>query len=282
MQSTSSLRPFPKLPKNIWLITMTVFAVVMALFIPIHYWEPFSKILNDSILNFTYTFTALTAAIYGTLLVQQFSPGELPRQVWMTFVLGWWCAVLAEVLGIIYSFLMPEFPPFTLIDVAWLSAYFWLGLSLYYQHRLIFGKQKPSSTYWFVILLIVIVSAALTTLAQKGGLGEGMSWLVLFLAVLYPISDIFLGIYALRISLLFGRGVLGRPWWGLIPFAIADAISIYFWMGGDRLMAEQTLHYLHLFSDTCYIAGYMLTALGLLSVLMLSQKPEAESAPSPS
>ncbi len=277
MQTTSSTL---KLPKNIWHITLVVFAITLAIFIPTYHWQPFPEPLNDNILSSIYIFAALITAIYGTLLVRQFSPGELPRKVWLTFVLGWWCAVLAEILWVIYRSLMSEFPPFTFIDVAWLSAYFWLGLSIYYQHHLISGKQKLPYSYLLVLNLILIVSAALTTLAQKAGLGEGMSWLVLFLAVLYPVSDIFLGIYALRISLIFGRGMLGRPWWGLITFTIADSLSVYFWMGGDKFMAKQIAQYFYLFSDTSYLTGYLLTALGLLSILVLSQKSSAEPAPS--
>jgi hypothetical protein len=265
-----------KLSPAIQRITLTVFAVMLVIFIPVYHWEPFPERLNDNIIYFIDLFAALTAAAYGTLLARQFAPGEPPRRIWLTFVIGWWSAVLAEVLWIVYSFLTPEFPPFTLIDVAWLAAYFCLGLSLYYQYRLIFGKKRPPYEYLIVIALILVFSAALTNLAQKAGLGEGISWLVLFLAILYPVSDILLGIYALRLSLLFGRGRLGRPWWGLISFAIADSINIYFWMGGYKLMPVQVSNYFFLLSDVCYLGGYMITALGLLSILLLLREKSAQ------
>lgn len=270
-----------KLPPAIWKVTLAVFAVMLVIFIPIYHWEPLPERLNDNVIYFLDLFAALAAAGYGTLLLRQFAPGEPPYRVWLTFVAGWWAWVLAEILWIIYSFLLPEFPNFTLIDVCWLAGYFSFGLSLYYQSRLIFGKKRKSYRYFIIVAFLLLLTAGLTFLTRWAGLGEDIPWLVAFLAVLYPVSDVVEGAYALRLSLLFGRGRLGRPWWGLIAFAFADAINIYFWMGGYEWMPEQVSNYIFLLSDVCYICGYMIAALGFLSILLLFQeKSSGEAQPS--
>ncbi len=268
-----------KLPRSIRKITLAVFAVMLVVFIPIYHWEPLPERVNDNVIYFLDLFAALTAAGFATLLARQFAPGEPPRRVWLTFAVGWWAWVLAEILWIIYSFLLSEFPDFTLIDVCWLSGYFSFGLSLYYQSRLIFGKKRKSYLYFIIIAFLLLISAGLTILARQAGLGKDISWIAAFLAIIYPVSDLMQGAYALRLSFLFGRGQLGRPWWGLIAFTIADSINIYFWMGGYKWMPEQVSNYIFLLSDVCYICGYMIAALGFLSILLLFQEKSAEEAP---
>lgn len=279
MEKTPFSPQLLKLPPSIQRTILIVFAVMLVIFIPIYHWEPLPERLNDNVIYFLDLFAALTVAGFATLLARQFAPGEPPRRVWLTFAIGWWAWVLAEILWIIYSFLLSEFPDFTLIDVCWLSGYFSFGLSLYYQSRLVFGKKRKSYRYFIIVGIIILLGVGLTFLAQWANLGEGVAWLFLYLAVLYPVSDLVQGAYALRLSLLFGRGRLGRPWWGLIAFAIADSINIYFWMGGYKRMPEQVSNYIFLLSDVCYICGYMITALGILSILLLFQGKSAEEAP---
>lgn len=278
-QDTFSPKPL-KLPRHIWWVTLAAFAIMLAVFIPVYYFEPFSTRLNENIVYFLDLFAALAAAGYGTLLTLQFAPGEPPRRVWMTFTLGWWAWTLGEVLWIIYSFFLPEFPDFTAMDVCWLTGYFFFGLSIFYQQRLIAGKKRESYRYYVVVATVLLAGVGLTFLAQRAGLGEGVAWFILYLSILYPVSDLAEGGFAVRLSLLFGRGRLGRPWWGLIAFAVADAINIFFWMGGTEWLSEKTVNYLYLLSDVCYICGYMIVALGFLSILLLLQgKPAEQTSP---
>jgi len=61
------------------------------------------------------------------------------------------------------------------------------------------------------------------------------------------------------------RGYLGRPWWGLIAFAVADGINIFFWIGGYNWLSDQVYYSLDLFSNVAYVAGYLITALAFLA-----------------
>jgi hypothetical protein len=85
-----------------------------------------------------------------------------------------------------------------------------------------------------------------------------------YLAVFYPVCDLLQGAAALWLSVLFGRGRWGRPWWALICFAIADTITTWFWLGGGANLPEGMQKLLYLFSDTFYIGGYLLVALAFL------------------
>jgi hypothetical protein len=96
-------------------------------------------------------------------------------------------------------------------------------------------------------------------------LGKDTSWGALFLAVLYPVFDLFEGAAALWLFFLFGRGYLGRPWWGLISFTVADAINIFFWMGGYKWLSDPAYYQLDLFSNVAYVGGYLVTALAFLA-----------------
>lgn len=275
-QETFSPKPL-KLPRHIWWITIAVFTVMLAVFIPVYQFEPFkSDVWNYNVIYFLDLFASLAAAGFGTLLTLQFARREPPRRVWMAFILGWWAWALGELLWIIYGFLVPEFPDFSVMDVCWLIGYFFFGLSIYYQQRLIAGKKSKSFRYFLIVGLVLLVGVGLTFLAQRTGLGKGIRWFFLYLSILYPVCDIAEGGFALRLSLLFGRGRLGRPWWGLIAFAVADTINIFFWMGGTQWLSDQAVNYLYLFSDVCYICGYMIVALGFLSILLLQQGKPAE------
>jgi hypothetical protein len=108
------------------------------------------------------------------------------------------------------------------------------------------------------------ITFGLTKLTMAAGLGEGISWLALYLAVLYPVFDLTEGGAAVWLSSLFGRGVWGRPWWGLIAFAVADSINIFFWVGENEWLPEPAVAILDLFSNTVYVLGYMLTAIAFL------------------
>lgn len=269
-----------KLPRHIWGITLAVFTVMLVVFIPVYQFEPFnSDFWNYNAIYILDLVAALFAAGYGTILVRQFAPGEPPRRVWLTFVLGWWAWALGELLWIIYGLIVPEFPDFTIMDICWTAGYFLFGLSIYYQQRLIAGKQRKSYRYFIAVAVVLLVGMGLTLLAQKAGLGEGIHWSILYLSILYPVTDIAEGGFALKLSLLFGRGRMGRPWWGLIAFAVADAINIFFWMGGYDLFPEKVGNLLYLLSDTCYICGYMIVALGFLSILLLQQGKPAKQQP---
>ncbi len=271
METPLSSKPL-KLPRHIWPITLTACGLLLAIYIPVYYWEPFPEKLNANLLGALDLIASLTAAFFGTLFARQFAPGEPSRRVWLIFVLGWWAWVVAEVLWMVYHFFMDALPYFSGIDACWLAGYFLFGLSLYYGYRLISGKGTKQYTFFLIVAAILLLTTALTALWRRASLDKEIPWAIGFLSILYPVSDLAEGAFALRLSLLFGRGRLGRPWWGLISFAVADSINVFLWLGGVKIVSEQVSNLLSLFSVIFYVGAYLLAALGFLSILLLLQR----------
>jgi len=268
-----SITPAPS-PSRKTLALAAVFLVMLAVFGWVYYFEPLTPVSdywNDKVGDILTLIPALAAAVLGMQLTRQFTPDEPPHRIWLTFTIGWWCWVGGELLGFVYDhfYWTTDYPELTLIDLAWSLGYVFFGLSLYYQFRLIYSwKSGRKSLYYLLfVFLALAVAAGLYQWARAAGLGEGYSWFPLYLAVLYPVFDVFEGGAALWLFFLFGRGYLGRPWWGLIAFAIADSINIYSWMGGFDNTPDNIYLALDLVSALMYLAGYMITALAFFSAI---------------
>jgi len=264
----SGISPYQKL----WI---GVFASIILLILIVwsYYAEPLSQSLrpywNDSLVDFLILLPAIGAAIAGTLVTGQFEKGETPHRIWRAFSIGLWFWVAGEVSGMIYNALYfdTDLPDLGLTDLFWLLGYFYLGLSLYYQFRLVYGahNRRGRLLYLGLFALALLVTAGLTTLASNAGLGEGYAWIVLFITVLYPVFDLTEGALAIRLSFLFGRGQWSRPWWGLILFALADSVNSFYWLGGYDFISVNMQAVLDFISLVAYPASYMVAGLALLS-----------------
>ncbi|MCX7609046.1 MAG: hypothetical protein N2049_07500 [Anaerolineales bacterium] len=264
MRSLSNLLPI--LPR----ILPIIFGVILAIFIPLHYFQPFPSYWNYQTGYILISLAASITAILGLGWALTFEQGEPPRRIWKTFAAGWIVWMVGEFLTIIYTFLYPKSADFTWMDPFWLGGYFLFSLALYYQYTLIFANRKGRWIYLSIIILLLVISLGLTTAAQRSGFAEAdiPSW-VLFISISYPLIDIVLGLAALGLLFIFGQGQLAKPWRGMVSFAIADAINIFLWAGGEQALPYQVSHILYLVSDIFYLFGYMLAAWGFLSLLSL-------------
>ena len=144
--------------------------------------------------------------------------------------------------------------------------YFFLGLSLYFQLQLVYvQKGKGARLFLGIIAAALVAAVGLTNLAQRYGLGEGMSWFNVFISVLYPVLDLVEGATAIWLSFIFGRGQWVRPWWGVISFALADAIDSFYWAGGYGLIPVSVQTIMDYTSLAVYPASYLIVFLALLS-----------------
>jgi len=273
MAQTFAPSAHTKRPSYLWWALFGCVALLV-LFTYIYNFEPFSKYspyLNHTILDVLTLIPALGAALLCTVLTQNFKPSEPPHRIWLAFTLGWWFWVGGELLGFVYNAIYrdTDYPPLTFIDLCWILGYLSFGLALYYQFRLIyFGKERrKSALYLFFVIGAFALALILARWALASGLGTGASWLAVFVSILYPIFDALEGGAALRLFILFGRGYLGRPWWGLIAFAAADSINIFFWLGGDKLTSTSAYIVLDLFSAIAYLCGYIISALAFLAAV---------------
>jgi hypothetical protein len=268
-------KPIIKRSKRVWLWALFA-AIILAITSWVYWSEPIAQLPIPNADYWDHAFydvvalaAALAAGLLGVRLMRHFEHSEPPYRIWFFFTLGWWAWVGGEVAGMFYDhfYWFTDYPEFSLMDIFWLLGYVFFGLSLYYQFRLIYSyKQGVKSRLYLVFIAAgLLISLGLTQWALAAGLGEGYSWGALYLSVTYPVFDLVEGAAALWLFFLFGRGYLGRPWWGLIFFAVADAINIFFWIGGYNLFSDQVYNQLDLFSNIAYLAGYMVTALACLA-----------------
>lgn len=275
-------------------VSMAVSAVALIGFMALYYFAPFaetSEYWDTLSIYLFYPPFALFAAITGTLLVRKFGAEEPPRRIWLWFTLGWWTWVVGEVfdLGVtiagerVNDLAAPFYDIFAgslnIMDLCWSVGYLFFGLALYFQFRNIraSGSDSKGWAYFLIVGTALVVGAGLTQLAIHAGMGEEVfaetgpefGWWAMYLAVLYPTFDIAIGAAALWLAFLFGGRRWGRPWWGLISFAIADAISTFIWIGGIDSLSEASQYLVWLVSDSFYVAGYLIAGLGFLSILSL-------------
>lgn len=261
------------------LILLAVFAwVYFAAPIPDDYW-------NDKATDFLVILASAGAALAGTRVATLFDKSEAPWRIWWAFAIGFWFWLAGELSGLVYDAIYWEtqYPDLTLIDLFWILGYFFLGLSLYYQYRLIYstpsgdGSQKKRGTRYYLglVALGLLLTALLTNLAAGTGLGEGYAWIILFITVLYPVFDLVEGAAAIRLSLLFGRGQWVRPWWGLILFALSDSINSFYWLGGYEWLSAGMQTVFDIITNMTYPAAYLIAGLALLTNYYLIKHGEA-------
>jgi len=250
--------------------------IYFAVPIPDEYW-------NDQAADTLIILASAGAALAGTRVARLFEKGEAPWRIWWTFAIGLWFWLAGEVSGLVYDALYWEtgYPDLTLIDLFWILGYLSLGLSLYYQYRLIYGKQDKRGTRYYLglVALALLLTAFLTNLAIDTGLGEGYAWIVLFITVLYPVFDAVEGLGAIRLSLLFGRGQWSRPWrpwWGLILFALSDSINSFYWLGGYQWLGAGVQTAFDVIMNITYPAAYLVAGLALLTNYYLIKYGEAD------
>jgi hypothetical protein len=229
---------------------------------------------NEQLYNTMLLGAALAAAIMSTLVAAQFKITEPPFLVWLMFAIGWWAWAAAEAscIGMYVCCYYVDWPDITILDIFYTIGYLFFILALFFQFRLIYGREKKIGlVYYFIIIaLALLLTLGVTQLSLKAGLGEGRSWISLYQALFYPVGDLAIGLAALWLSLLFGRGTWGRPWWGLIGFAVADGINIFLWIGGDSLInshfsnGEQIIVTIDLISTIVYMASYLFVAIAFL------------------
>lgn len=230
---------------------------------------------------------ALTAAFAGVLLIRQFEPGEKPRQVWLWFSLGWCSWLLGELSTAGYDIFKIAYGDLSIFDIFWTVGYLCFGLALYFQFRNVYGASKEFKPVYYILMVVfaLLVTLGLTQYALQAGLGEGKIWFATYLAIFYPVCDFFIGLAALWLSFLFGRGSWGRPWWALIVFAVADGLNTFLWIGGNNLLAESTASLLDWISSVIYVGGYQVAMFGFLSILLYylnlprPKSPDAQPLP---
>ncbi len=259
------------------LIVMLVYVYLdLASYLDVDWLRSIPEPWNIDIIYILIILTAVPAAGIGFLLARRFKPQEPQRRIWSYFALGWTSWLLGEICGFIYRRFYETLPDVTLSDLFWIAGYIFFGFCLYHQYVLIYlrgniyarRKLPPQVSFSIALFVIFLLPAIATIFLRQAGIGTDTIWLGTYLLILYPLCDLLAGLAAIWFFYLFRRGVLGIPWLGLLFFALSDGISSWYWMGGSNLLVPWSDTTLSMITDILYIGGYMIAALGCLSIYL--------------
>jgi hypothetical protein len=251
-------------------LSVTAIVALLAVYIFLYQVQPLELKWNDFWLYAIYVIAAVFAAIASTSVVLHFRKTDQPRIVWVYFSLGLWCWAVAELVWMIYALTAEEVASISLADVFWVSAYVFFALAFVCQFRLIYSTTVKQEAIWVggIFAAVVFITAVITAVLRVASESE-QTWFETFLTVSYPIGDLAIGLAALRVSQIFGRGLWGRVWWGLIFFAFSDALYTWLDFSGIYAISVETGNPLSLLTDTVYIAAYLLVGLACISQALL-------------
>ena len=241
---------------------LIIFGLLTVGYIYIYQQMPLPEGWNDSVLNFSIAIAAFAGAITSSFIWTRFEKGESPRSIWRPFAWGLWLWATAELCWAA-SDMFIEIPDISPIDIPWVAAFAPLGVSLLRQFRLVYSPTPQVERKWLMLTLggvaggAILTTLALHLLAKQAD----QAWYETLLLVFYPFADLALAIPAILLARLFGRGLWGRAWIGLLVMAVSDAIySVLVFSGIYASSAEQG-NLLSLLADVSYFDAYLLLAL---------------------
>jgi hypothetical protein len=217
------------------------------------------------VVSITTVISAVACAVLCFILWRSFNKGELLKTVWgwLTVSLVLWA--IAEVIYAVYQHILQVDIPYpSLADAVWVPGYIVLFIGLYLRYRSL--RLTPSrmqvviATVGFVAFLAVsVIFVILPTISSN----EGVSPIEQFLNIAYPAGDLLTVLGATLILMVMLGGQLSRPWLfiglGYLITAVSDTLYSYGTITGEY----GPINFVTGFTDTTYVAGYVLIALGL-------------------
>ncbi len=244
-------------------LSVVLMVVMLAGYVFVYENNPLSDDWNNFILSMAASFSVALAAIGVTAVLRYYSRKDRPYPVWLCFTLGMWVWVLAEGIWAYLYFTSGEVPVFGMADVLWFAGYGLLTAALHSQYQLVYqakiGWWKVAAVWAGMLLLALVILA----LFQSELTFEN------FISYLYPVIDFTLCLLSFRLFMAFGAGRLSRPWIGLFVLGISDATWAWLDVTGQYQASSDAGTWLSVFTDTTYVAAYLILAIGFLMQYML-------------
>jgi hypothetical protein len=229
--------------------------IMLVAYALVYLYQPFSEFGNIFILDILIVLAAFSAAISVLRVFLTYDPQDVSRQIWLFFAVGVLLWAFAEVIWMLYDLLAEENPLLSPADALWVVGYAFFGLALQRQFRVIYRiplKRELLLASIFVFSVFVAVFAV--TYALTGG------WdLYDLIGYFYFVADMAIGISALYLLYIFRVALLGRIWFSLFAFAIADLVYVTTTADGGAYWNATS--YTRLFVDGIYILAYLLLML---------------------
>jgi hypothetical protein len=241
---------------------MSVVALAAAALLVAYIWiyraGPFPAWANRAFLNAVNVFLAGFGGWMAALVARYFQPDEPGRWLWVSFSAALWSWALGDIMWGVFNILWEVVPDLSWADLFWGLGYTFFFFAMLRQYELIFPHRRR---FLRGMMALLVSGGALLALAVLALFGEIASF-ENYLASLYPIADLELGVLAIILVMTFHRGWLARPWLGLLVFVISDtlyilttSLNIYdFSMQADLVS---------LVVDSMYIIAYMAVGWGV-------------------
>ncbi len=244
--------------------------VLALIYIFVYQTSPFPEPWTDVYLNLCIVLPAVLAAFLASRIYRSFQPDDGPRRVWMWFAFGLWSWAIAEAVWLVIWLQLGDVPTPSLSDLFWLAGLPCFTMAFILQYRLIFSTTRGQETRWLGLALLgVLVLSMAGTLLLRSSPTVEMTWGQSFLEVFYAAADVAMVAAALGLAHLFGRGMWGRAWWGLLAFVLSDGLYSYIQIIGLYAQSAENGNLVSLTADCIYAVAYMLMALACWSQLLL-------------
>jgi hypothetical protein len=244
-------------------------AVVLALLLLLGYTiiylvEPFSDFGNKFILSLFTVLSAAAAAGAASLVYLSYENDEPSKMVWKNFSFGFWLWVMAEIVYALADiFLTPAFAV-TVARFFWFLGFIFFTIALYRQYQIIYGYSNRSVAIVFLIWAAIAVLVILILLFSNMPVTANA-----FLGIFNSVANLVVGVIALILLLTFRGGIIARPWWGFLGFAVADVL--YFFVeqagsiGGQPIFSDL----MGLLTRLIYLLAYLILAFGFYAQYLL-------------
>ena len=255
--------------RKILLLALIVAIAILAGYVYVYEASPFADDWNRFLIAAADPLTALLGAVALTGVVLYYRREDKPFSVWLYFTLGMWVWVLAESVWSYINFTTNQLPAIGLPDALWVGGYVLMGAALHGQYQIVFqtkiARWKVAAIWGGVLavtLLVLIIVHSPIDLEN-------------FVNYLYPVLDFGLCLASVRLFMTFGAGKLSRPWIGLFVMGISDAVYAWLNATGQYQASSDAGTWLSVFTDSSYVAAYLILAIGfLMQYLLLRIGPE--------
>ena len=262
-----------------WIVSI----LALLLYSVVYLVEPRPGLPDEIALNVIYLAAVISPAVVASLVLRSYDPTDPPIRIWKYFAYGFWAWAAAEVIWVIYNMLLGNVPSLNLADPFYILGYVLMTFSVAIQYRQAryqstVSEQAIVLIIWVSMLLISTLLFFVTILVPSRNLSI-VEYIGAYLNIVNGLGDITLALAAILLVTLFQGGALGRPWWGFIILALADAF--YGWLTQTGAYNYQVLSgdFLRLTSDLIYMLAYLVIAYSFLrQYVLLRFGPSVTSA----
>lgn len=245
-------------------VAKIVAVIFILLYAAIYVNPPFSEFWNNVITNLLLVIPAALTAAVATMVWSHYDQTDVPRRIWLYFVIGLWLWVIAEITWGYLNVTQGEVEE-GLADVFWVGAYFFFAPALFVQYHLLAQPSKRDllkltsiAVPVFLALYILVYFLLITRGGSETGFGTAVN-------AFYPVADLFLALVAIWLIRHFSGGAFARPWLGLLAFSFTDIFYAWIESSGIYSWTVDNANLWTAIFDTAYVGAYLVLGLGILS-----------------